>query len=278
MASQPARDFSARSFAAGSIAGALGFFIGHPLDTMKVHSQLNKPMPMSLRVLFAGCTAPVTTAGLMTSINLGVYENTRRQLTAASRETPPLWCEGVAGTAGGLSIALFTSPINRIKVLQQLQADGGKGFWATFRAAHRGGTLYSGFGMTALFEASRGIYMIAYALLKTSLERWEQQRQQQVDVVKHPRLPLWARSLAGAGANVIVWSVMYPVDLVRSLQQAAPADVRSKGPLELARSLVAEGGIKRLYRGYSATALRAGPVAGVVLPTFELVLPWLERI
>ena len=83
--------------------------------------------------------------------------------------------------------------------------------------------------------------------------------------MRHPTLPLWARSLAGAGANVIVWSIMYPVDLVRSLQQSAATDAQPKSAIKLARALVAEGGVKRLYRGYTATAIRAGPVAGVLL-------------
>jgi hypothetical protein len=40
---------------------------------------------------------------------------------------------------------------------------------------------------------------------------------------------------------------------------------------------VREGGVQRLYRGWLLTILRAGPVAGIILPSFEIVLPWLER-
>jgi len=35
---------------------------------------------------------------------------------------------------------------------------------------------------------------------------------------------------------------------------------------------VAEGGWRRLYRGYGFTLLRAGPVAGVILPAFDGLL------
>ena len=49
------------------------------------------------------------------------------------------------------------------------------------------------------------------------------------------------------------------------------------GTIECARRLHAEGGVLRFYRGFWPTMLRAGPVAGVILPAFELTLAWLER-
>ena len=98
-------------------------------------------------------------------------------------------------------------------------------------------------------------------------------------------MPLWARAVAGAGANVVTWSVMYPVDVVRSVQQSTPArPARSstaavqppQSAWACARSLLAEAGIARFYHGFGFTILRAGPVAGIILPIFDVVLPWLE--
>ena len=134
--------------------------------------------------------------------------------------------------------------------------------------------------MTTLFEASRSVYMVSYAILKAALEDAllpPNPYRSAAETDKPSVLPLWARALAGASANVIIWTIAYPVDLLRSLQQAYPTIERAPSAITLARTLYAEGGVKRLYRGYVATALRAGPVAGIVLPTFELVLPLLER-
>ena len=76
---------------------------------------------------------------------------------------------------------------------------------------------------------------------------------------------------------------MYPVDVVRSVQMAQStqsaaggATHDAGGALSCALALVREGGVVRLYRGFLATMLRAGPVAGIILPCFELILPWLE--
>ena len=40
----------------------------------------------------------------------------------------------------------------------------------------------------------------------------------------------------------------------------------------------AEGGVRRFYRGYAYTLLRAGPVAAAIMPMFEILLPHLERL
>jgi len=86
---------------------------------------------------------------------------------------------------------------------------------------------------------------------------------------------------------MITWGTMYPVDVIRSVQQSegvagkspfAAALVRPRGLIACARELIAEGGIRRLYRGYGFTILRAGPVAGLGLPVFELLLPKLEGL
>jgi hypothetical protein len=121
--------------------------------------------------------------------------------------------------------------------------------------------------------------MLAYTVLKRELL----QRGHVVQLDERPAaLPLWARVAAGASANVVSWGVMYPVELVRNVQQAHaaadPTGARSPpSALTCVRELVREGGVQRLYRGWLLTILRAGPVAGIILPSFEIVLPWLER-
>jgi len=77
---------------------------------------------------------------------------------------------------------------------------------------------------------------------------------------------------------------MAPTTAPTTALTTAPATAMSEsgrrvvaGALECARRLHAEGGVRRFYRGFWPTMLRAGPVAGAIMPTFELTLAWLER-
>lgn len=54
-------------------------------------------------------------------------------------------------------------------------------------------------------------------------------------------------------------------------------ELPERGLLQTGRALLAEGGPQRLYHGFGYAMLRAGPVAAVIMPCFELILPWLER-
>ena len=86
--------------------------------------------------------------------------------------------------------------------------------------------------------------------------------------------------------NIAAW---YPLNTVLHVQQselppglahtsAAPPRPRGLSGTATARALLAEGGLPRLYRGIGYAVLRAGPVAAVIMPCFELVLPRLERL
>ena len=50
----------------------------------------------------------------------------------------------------------------------------------------------------------------------------------------------------------------------------------SGSALRAVRECYAEGGLRAFWRGIGMTLLRAGPVAGVVLPVNDLLLDWLR--
>ena len=138
--------------------------------------------------------------------NLGVYENARRALTPQDVEPAPLWTHAAAGAIGGLTITFVTTPLSRIKVQQQLS---GASAVATVQSIGSWRSLYAGFSMSSLFEASRGLYMFSYCVIKRRLEVY-------CDANSDGVLPLWARTVAGASANVVTWGVMYPVESIRT--------------------------------------------------------------
>ena len=145
--------------------------------------------------------------------------------------------------------------VGRIKVQQQID---GKPFWQTLQKVASTRTLYAGYTMTLVFESSRGLYMVAYSVLKQSLAHHLQTDAEAHSPSMVGSLPLWARTAAGAGANVLCWSIMYPVDVIRSVQMSrSTSDAHAKsgfgGAIDCARGLIREGGVARLYRGFLAT-------------------------
>lgn len=246
------------SFAAGCVAGAAGQLIGHPLDTIKVYAQTQgQASGLPVRVLFRGVFMPVVTAGGTQSVRLGLYETFRRCWSTSEAATP-LAVVGLASGAAGCVVSFLMCPMHRVKITQQLH---GGGLFSTARQLFREGSLYRGLPSVLIFE-SNGFYMTVYVAIKRQLG------------CREDELTLWTRVVAGSSANVLTWAVLFPLDTVRSVQQAGTAGSQraTEGLLASARRLLAEGGWRRFYRGYAFTLLRAGPVAGVILPVFDGLL------
>lgn len=102
--------------------------------------------------------------------------------------------------------------------------------------------------------------------------------------------PLERRVAAGALAGCTAWSSIYPVDVLRSRIMAGAGrggggDGGARGGGEAGGGVVRaeavrlyrSGGARAFYRGIGATLLRAGPVAGVLLPVNDLALEALSR-
>ena len=267
------------------VSGAAGQAIGHPLDTLKVHAQAaHTTESLRLPALWRGAMVPMATAGSIQSLALGVFENVRRRLWPHEHLPTPLPALALSGSLCGLTVSLLTCPLSRIKVLQQLT---GKDAVTVVRALRGSRTLFRAFPTAALWEGTRGSYMVIYAVLKRRLHGPAAAHDGGTTA---PPLPLWARMLAGGGANVLNFGLWYPLNTVLHVQQAelpstleanptakSSAAPASRGIAGTGQALLAEGGVARLYRGFGYAMLRAGPVAAAIMPCFELLLPWMER-
>ena len=116
--------------AAGCIAGASGVIIGHAFDTAKVRAQVSSgggsssshQPPKSLLSLYRGILPPLLTTGAVRSIYFGVYETLKPLTsTAMRRPTTELSVVFVAGALTGLVVAPVTAPVQRLKLVQQVE-------------------------------------------------------------------------------------------------------------------------------------------------------------
>lgn len=87
------------------------------------------------------------------------------------------------------------------------------------------------------------------------------------------------RMACAALSGMTCWAVIFPADVVRSKIYAQSLSDERLGVWELTKKIYRDAGssIKPFFRGFGITILRAGPVAAVVLPVYDLTLEWLSR-
>jgi len=200
---------------AGCIAGASGVVIGHAFDTAKVQAQVSsgsdsstssssKPRALrSVLSLYRGIVPPLLSTGAVRSLYFGVYETFKPLVsTAMGKDSTSLPVVFIAGAMTGAVIAPVTAPVQRLKIMQQVE----------------GGSL------------------------------------QEV-----------CKRLLASGAS----------GLFRGLAVHCVLETIGSGCYLLARDTYASGGLLAFYRGLGFTMLRAAPVAGTVLPVYDLCKAWL---
>lgn len=88
------------------------------------------------------------------------------------------------------------------------------------------------------------------------------------------QLTMWENMAAGGIGGFCFWSIMFPIDVVKSAIQTDSihkSERKYKGTLNTIKQLWNEGGIKRFYRGYSPCLMRSVPANGVMLWTVAAI-------
>lgn len=221
--------------------------------------------------LYRGVLPPLMIAGVVSSVNFGVYQGIKNAFEKANSQSSselPLPVHAAAGAGAGAVISVITSPANIIKVQQQAL---GTGLVQTAsRLVRVEGTrgLFRGFGAHFIGESfGRGVYMMIYEALK------------RVVLARQPdSWPTNAhRIIAGAGAGMGGWFVIYPVDVIRSrIFALQPGSRGATGMAECASQVYRDHGYRGFFKGLGLTMMRAGPVAAVVLPAYDLIFEFLQ--
>lgn len=160
---------------AGSVAGASGVLVGHAFDTAKVQAQVGgsssmKLSPSAVLGLYRGVLPPLMSTGAVRSLYFGVYEVTRpsisRALTLPEDNTRAVF---IAGSVTGLLTAPVTAPMQRLKLVQQIQ---GGSLRDCFRRLAPNAGLFRGLGLHCALETiGSGCYLTAYVVCKAQLRK-----------------------------------------------------------------------------------------------------------
>ncbi|KAF7250058.1 Mitochondrial carnitine/acylcarnitine carrier protein [Varanus komodoensis] len=179
-----------------------------------------------------------------------------------------------AGGFGGVCLVFVGHPLDTIKVRLQTQPKPLPGQ----------SLLYSGtfdcFRKTLLKEGVRGLYkgmaapivgvtpMFAVCFFGFGLGKKLQQRTPD-DVLTYPQL-----FAAGMLSGVFTTVIMAPGERIKCLLQASSGEIKYGGPLDCAKQLYREAGIRGVYKGTVLTLMRDVPASGMYFMTYE----WLKNI
>jgi len=267
---------SAKSFIAGGFGGASAVIVGHPFDLTKTRLQTAPPGAYKGAIdvvkqtvsrdgitgLYRGMVPPLLGVTPIFAVSFWAYDLAKKLVLAATpnREHETLSIPELA-TAGFLSAVpatLITAPVERAKVLLQVQGQGGseqkyKGVLDVIRHLYKEGGIRSIFRGTTATLARDGpgsaAYFSAYEVTKKAL----------TPAGSSPaELHLGAVILAGGTAGVAMWTLAIPPDVVKSRIQSAPTGTYN-GFLDCARKTIARDGVAALWKGFGPAMTRAFP-------------------
>ncbi|KAM4607295.1 solute carrier family 25 member 45 [Polymixia lowei] len=272
-------------FIAGSISGAVGLAVGHPIDTVKVRLQAQSKYKgifhcvaktysnEGVHGFFKGMAFPVLTTGITNSFVFGSYSNTLDYLTQSQRndriQGNPASAVQVftAGCFSGLVQVFLTAPIDLVKVRLQGQTNSsryrGPIHCVTVILREEGprGLFRGGLALALRDVPCYGLYFLPYEVTCKAL----------AESGKQPGT--FAVLMAGGVAGVVTWAFATPMDVVKARLQMSGAGGRHyAGVLHCITVSLREEGMRVFFKGLLLNSLRAFPVNAVTFLSYESLM------
>ena len=270
----------------GWVGGACGVLISHPLDCLRVvlQTDASATLPKAAATLwraegwsgfFKGIFSPAMSVGLWKAVLFASSNAARGRLLPVKEgiETPiaDAFFGGVAAGMAGLFVQM---PIERIKVVAQTSASDPRSSvltheWSVAKNIWRR-------------EGLRGLYrgtLINATLCPSAIGIWfglneglQHQRRVQTGRSKIGLLDEFA---CGATAGTLAWMFNYPSDKAKAIVQSAATHKPWASDFELLAPALRREGLSFIWRGISATLLRAIPQTGTTIVAFSLCRRWM---
>ncbi|GAA5838063.1 hypothetical protein JCM9279_004115 [Rhodotorula babjevae] len=333
----------ALDFAAGTSAGIASLLVGQPLDTVKVRLQTQPRTSLwrgggieaacevssrqlyykgaahafvrvvreeGLAGLYKGVTSPMLGVALMNASVFTSYKFAMNAMLPHPDAEATLAQVALAGSASGVFTSFITTPIDRLKILQQ-STSVGQARQPSLLSLVRSlppTSLYRGWTATVLRDTGYGPYFLVYeyvvrggtlglfgggarggagrgpsgggADLVDEAERFVLGGEDGQVAASATRV-----LMAGGLAGIVGWGCTFPIDVVKTKMQSLPppdpsssssSSPRSTHPYATLRSTVAavlrESGPRGFVTGLAPTLVRSVPVNMVTFAVFELVV------
>ncbi|KAJ3228559.1 Mitochondrial carrier protein ymc2 [Chytriomyces hyalinus] len=292
---------TAKELFAGCVGGIVQVLTGQPFDTVKVRLQTQPDQYKNMvdcvkktisnegfRGFYKGALTPLIGIGACVSIQFSVLEATKRhfvkQNASRNQQNPSQLSYTqmfLSGSASGVANGILSGPIEHVRSRLQIQARsntpgsyaGPIDFFKRVYSQHGIPGIYKGQLITFVREfGGYGIYFMTYEALMA-----RQMRIQQTN--KRSDVAGWMQCVFGACSGYALWTVMYPVDAIKSKIQTdsfVASERKYKGILDCVRKVFATDGVMGFYRGFVTTMLRAGPVNGFTFMAYEATMRMIE--
>ncbi|SNX85430.1 related to Carrier protein YMC1, mitochondrial precursor [Melanopsichium pennsylvanicum] len=230
--------------------------------------------------LYKGVTSPMLGVALMNASIFTLYSiSLRYQNSHRILDSYPIAQVFVAGMVSGFGSSLITSPIDLIKIREQMNTTAqGKARPNTFsvfkdvlrkEGLFRG--IYRGWCTTAVRDLGYGPYFASYELLNSSMRTWSgKQGLSNIDM-----------AFSGAVAGVVAWVSTFWADVIKTKIQATSGLDDKPGKRSLfwstARATYTHGGWRAFFVGMGPTVIRALPVNAVLFVSYEITKDFLIK-
>lgn len=224
--------------------------------------------------LYKGVTSPMLGVAIMNASIFGLYNiSLRYQTSHHILSDYPITQVFIAGMLSGLGSSLITSPIDLVKIREQMNTSPTKpSTWKVFtevlkkEGPFRG--VYRGWCTTAVRDLGYGPYFASYELLNAQIRGWTGKPLTNVDM-----------ALSGAVAGVVAWVSTFWADVIKTkIQASSRLDDVAKGRSlfwSTAKETYVQGGWRAFFVGVGPTVLRALPVNAVLFVTYEVTKDYL---
>lgn len=271
-------------FLAGAAAGAISSTLVAPLEMVRMNLIVHSN-PLGRRALFnaifqnggirnfwKGHGAELIKVAPSAAITFYTFNLLKTSLGAPSGQDPGLLRTVAAASFAGITSTVVCFPLEaiRTRLATQYCSIGGGVAGCMSQVVEAGGAraLYRGLGASVLGVIPySGIKLSTYDRLKRGYQTWAESERVQ---------PL-ATLVMGAVAGATAATACFPLEVVRRRAMSGFCATDSTNPLVTIANLVAEGGLKSLYRGVGMNFVKVVPMAGATFVTYELVLNALAK-
>ncbi|GAA6014063.1 hypothetical protein JCM10207_000224 [Rhodosporidiobolus poonsookiae] len=248
-------------FFAGTVAGIASLLTGHPFDTVKVRLQTQptgrdgeryyrNAVHAFARVvkeekvvgLYKGVTSPMAGVAVMNASVFTSYKLAMNALLSTPDAEPTLVQITAAGAFSGIFTSLITTPIERLKILQQSSSVGSSRSTPSTASLLRIlplRELYRGFLPTLLRDTAYGPYFLVYEYVARGGSfglldgRGRGERHVKADLAEEVESELFGSEgqegagavrvlVAGGLAGIAGWGCTFPIDVLKTKMQSVP--------------------------------------------------------